>query len=269
MLASFIVVLTPEDTSALGDTLGRSLHGLLLRLVAEADPRLANELHSDSSNKPFTVSTLQGRFIREKGRTIAQPGSLYRVRYTVLNEGLFNALSRTLLGKLVVRSSVAIDGSPFRVADIVIAPEASAGWAQIIGYDELVRQARTERRIALEFKSPTTFRTGDQNLLFPLPSSVFGSYARKWREHAQASLPADLELFVQRAVAAERYRLETAVVSYGRHQFNGFVGECHFRILEDSLEHTRALNVLADFALFSGTGQKTTQGLGQTRRLAP
>lgn len=269
MLASFIVVLTPEETSTLGDTLGRSLHGLLLRLVAETDPQLANELHSDSANKPFTASTLMGRFSRERGHPVAQPGNLYRVRYTVLTEALFSALSRTLLDRLIVHDPVAIDGRPFRVTDIEIAPEASAGWAQIVGYDELVRHARTERRIALEFKSPTTFRTGDQNLLFPLPSSVFGSYARKWRGHAPALLPADLDSFVQRAVAAERYRLETAVVSYGKHQFNGFVGECHFRILEDSPVHTLALNVLADFALFAGTGQKTTQGLGQTRRLAP
>lgn len=268
MIASFIVYLTPQNPSPLGDTLGRSLHGLLLRLISQTNPQLANDLHSDSSSKPFTVSTLQGRFEREQGRTIAVPGGTYRVRYSVLNENVFNALSRVLIDTLTVRDIVAIDGNPFEVSNIAIAPDSSAGWANISSYEEIAAKAGRERRISLQFKSPTTFRTGDQNLVFPLPPSVFGSYARKWQTFSAVPLPAGLDAFIQRSVAAERYQLETAIVSYGRHQFNGFVGQCQFRVLQDSPEHVRALNALADFALFAGTGQKTTQGMGQTRRIA-
>ncbi len=49
MFASFIVYLRPLEVAPLGRTLGRSLHGLLLRLISQTDPHLANALHSDLS----------------------------------------------------------------------------------------------------------------------------------------------------------------------------------------------------------------------------
>jgi CRISPR-associated endoribonuclease Cas6 len=105
------------------------------------------------------------------------------------------------------------------------------------------------------------------NLLFPLPTSVFGSLARKWEVFCAAALPANLDTFLLEQVAAERYELETQVVHYGGHQFNGFVGDCQFRLLHKDPVYGRAVNALAGFAVFAGVGQKTTQGLGQARRI--
>jgi CRISPR-associated endoribonuclease Cas6 len=267
MFASFIVYMRPAEVSPLGRTLGRSLHGLLLRLISQTDPHLANALHSDLSPKPFTVSSLRGRLVHQHGNLCAVPEERYRVRYTVLTDETFNALGHVLLGKLAEQVPVEIDGKTFALEAISVAPEQSEGWARVASEQALLTEAPPADRVTLRFSSPTTFRTGDMNLLFPLPTSVFGSLARKWEAFCATALPANLDAFLLEQVAAERFELETQVVSYGGHQFNGFVGDCQFRLLHKDPLYGRALNALAGFALFAGVGQKTTQGLGQTRRL--
>lgn len=267
MLASFVIQLRPRTLAPLGQTLGRSLHALLLRLISEVDPDLATVLHAEAKVKPFTVSMLQGRLIQRDGRQLASPDERYRVRYTVLSDPIFSALSNTLLGKLMVQEPVRLDGSLFDVEDIVVRPESSDGWARLDNFEGLWARADVSERIALEFVSPTTFRVGDVNLLFPLPVSVFGGLLRKWQAFAPIGLPEELETFIAERVVTERYRLETRVVRYDNHQYNGFVGTCQYRVLSGDGDLVRPINALADLALFTGIGQKTTQGLGQSRRI--
>jgi CRISPR-associated endoribonuclease Cas6 len=267
MLASFVIDLKPQQVAPLGQTLGRSLHAVLLRLIAEVDPALATALHADAKTKPFTVSMLQGRFVTRNGRQIATPDEIYQVRYTVLSDEVFGALSNILLGKYMYKEPVRLDGNLFDIAEIVVRPELSDGWARLDDFESLWNRAEDSDRITLDFASPTTFRTGDVNLLFPLPVSVFGGLMRKWEAFAPIALPAELGAFIAEHLVVERYRLETRVVAYDNHQYNGFVGTCQFRVLGDRSEQGRAINALADLALFTGIGQKTTQGLGQTRRI--
>jgi CRISPR-associated endoribonuclease Cas6 len=268
MLASFLIFLKPKALAPVGRTLGRSLHGLFMNLVADANPPLADQLHRPMPVKPFTVSMLQGPLLRRGGQRLASPDEVYRVRYTVLADEVFAALSHILLDKYLYHEPVDIDGQPFEITQVAVEPRQSRGWAGLASYEQLYDEAAMERRIRLHFASPTTFRTGDVNLVFPLKYNVFGSYLRKWKAFSPVSLSADLLDFVADHVVAERHRLETKVVSYNRRaQYNGFVGMCQYRILADDRDMIREVNALADFALFAGTGQKTTQGLGQTKRV--
>ncbi len=267
MLASFVVHLRPHNPAPLGRSAGRSMHALLLNMISQVDPDLSAELHAANALKPFTVSMLQGRFTDYEGRRLAVPGEIYRVRYTVLAERIFAALSHVLLGKQLYNEPVIIDGEPFAIDEIIVAPERTHGWAQLATYEQLLDTASTERQIGLQFASPTTFKQGDANLLFPLPVSVFGSYLRKWEAFCKIPLPAGILDFVESYVVAEKYDLETRMVHYGEYNFHGFTGTCTYRVLRRQDDMTRALQTLAAFALFAGTGQKTPQGMGQTRTL--
>ena len=267
MLASFLIFLKPKTLASLGRTLGRSLHGLFISLLADVSPALADKLHSPMPIKPFTVSMLRGRLLRQGNQRLALPEETYQVRYTVLAEDVFAALSHILLGKYLYHETISLDGQPFEITGIAVEPARSRGWARLATYEQLYQEARADKRIVLHFASPTTFRTGDVNLLFPLPMSVFGSYLRKWEAFSPIPMVEGLLEFVAEQVVAEQYDLETRVVRYGNFQVNGFTGVCHYRVLGEDEELLRAVNVLADFALFAGTGQKTTQGLGQTRRV--
>ena len=84
MLASFIVSLRPYREAPIGKTIGRSLHALLLNMIAEVSPEMAQTLHDDARVKPFTASMLQGRFIERGYRRFVRPDETYRVRFTVL-----------------------------------------------------------------------------------------------------------------------------------------------------------------------------------------
>ncbi|MFQ5813175.1 MAG: CRISPR-associated endoribonuclease Cas6 [Anaerolineae bacterium] len=267
MLASFLVYLRPNNLAHLGRHLGRSLHGLLINLLADANPELADRLHSPMPIKPFTVSTLMGRFSRDQGRPIATPDQVYRVRYTVLTEDVFAGLSQILLGRYLYEQPVEIDGHPFRIEGIGIEPRDTDGWGCITSYQDLLQQRGEAREIRLRFYSPTAFKTGDVSLLFPLARSVFGSYRRSWDEFAGIPLSDDLIEFTEEKVVASRYDLKTRVLHAGGYPLIGFVGTCTYRIMDREPIKVEELNTLANFALFAGTGMKTTQGMGQTRRI--
>lgn len=268
MLASFLVVLSPQRTARVGRTVGRSLHALLLNLVDQVDPALAEHLHADAKVKSFTTSFLQGRFDYRQGRAHTVPDERYWVRYTLMENAVIAALSQALVGKQFYEDPVILEGSPYDIVDVITDPERSKGWARLTTYETLIETAGVDERIILEFSSPTTFRQGDVNLLFPLPVSVFASYLRRWQALAPTPIADEGLLdFVTERVVAERYDLRTKIVTYGDHQYNGCVGVCQYRVLSDDIGRVRLLNQLADYALFCGTGQKTTQGLGQTRRL--
>ncbi|MFN8472216.1 MAG: CRISPR system precrRNA processing endoribonuclease RAMP protein Cas6 [Anaerolineae bacterium] len=269
MLASFVVSMRPYREAPIGRTIGRSLHALLLNMLVEVNPAMAQAFHDDAPVKPFTVSMLQGRFTERGYRRFVRPDETYRVRYTVLAVELFEALSYILFEKQLDREAVIIDGHPYQLVDINAEPEVTDGWGRLASFEQMMEEAGIADKLILEFRSPTTFRQGKLQLLFPLPENVFGSYLRRWNGTAPVDLDASKVLDAAVAhVVAERYRLETRVVPYGEAQYNGFVGYCQYRILTDDIETRRVFNLLADFALFAGTGQKTTQGMGQTRRLA-
>jgi CRISPR-associated endoribonuclease Cas6 len=103
--------------------------------------------------------------------------------------------------------------------------------------------------------------------MFPIPVSVFGSYWQRWRVFSGIELSDDLLDFADEYVAVQQHRLRTKMVPFGRgHQYHGFTGRCTYRVLERDPAKLKELNALANYALYCGTGQKTTQGLGQTKR---
>ena len=270
MLASFIVLLRPIRTAPVGRNLGRYLHGLLLKLVAAVDAELADHLHPGGGQRPFTVSTLNGRWSKGGGRRLALADEAHSVRYTVLTDSMFSALGWVLSGKYVDDQPVHIDGQPFAIRDISVDPRRSDGWAELTTYEDLIRQAGGDRRICLHFASPTAFHTGDIQLLFPLCRSVFGSYLRKWESFSSIPLSVDLLDFAAQFMQAEHFSLDTRELPLRRRfRHKGFPGYCQYQVIADDQDMIRQLNALADFALFAGTGWKTTHGFGQTRRVRP
>jgi len=268
MLASIIMRLRPLEEARLGKTPGRSLHALFLELVREADEEIAARLHASTALKPFTVSPLRGKLAWRDERPLVSPEESYRVRFTTLSEEALAPFNYSVMGHYICKRPLTLDGVPFVIEDVLLTPEGSQGWARLSTYEVLYQEAGDERSITLGFFSPTTFRTGDVNLLFPLPVSVFGSLYRKWQAFSGIALDEGLMDFVEEHVVEERYRLATRVVKYGpQYQLNGFVGRCGYRILGGDRRRVRELNLLADFALFAGVGQKTTMGMGQCRRV--
>lgn len=224
-------------------------------------------MHDTDGAKPFTVSPLQGKFVREGDRIRLSSNSNYTLRLTILDETVFS----TFLGSLLQKASsaeVRLQSSVFQVVQIATTPAASP-WARCQDWRQICEQARPDKRIKLQFISPTAFRSGGKrNVLFPQPALVFGSYLNRWNALSPVKLSLSVLDSLDAHIILAQYRLETRILHFNNYQETGFEGFCDY-IIDDGTpeEDVAALNALADFAFYSGTGAKTTMGMGQTRRI--
>jgi len=242
-----------EITAALPRHVGRALHGAFFHWLTLGDAALAESSHAgDNEARPFTVA-----LVRE---TRTGPATL---RFTLLNDALLPALQRAMQRQPLV--SVAGHDIPL---DLERVTETTTP------YEDLVAQARDATQITLRFVSPTSFRSRGMHVPLPEPFLVFQSWLLRWNAFAPESLSFNIALLdiVLAHVAIEAHRMRTYVVTYAEiGQVIGFVGKVRYRVLDSyklGSEYLRALNALADYAEFCGTGHKTTHGLGQTRHLA-
>jgi CRISPR-associated endoribonuclease Cas6 len=180
---------------------------------------------------------------------------------------------------------VRIGNLDFAITEILTTP-GSHPWAGYTSLSELYRRWQSPaavgdasaRKIALEFASPTVFsRSSDKDGMgkfmepFPAPAMFFGSVAAMWNDHMPAplSLPKQaIRQYAEETVVVGLYKMESQMFRYwGRPQI-GATGKMIY-LLKDKDNHAmiRALNMLADFAFYSGTGYKTTMGMGQCRRI--
>lgn len=280
MLISLVVLMQPQVPTPLNRNVARAMHGLLYALVAESDAALAQELHEGIGQKAFTVSPLLGEFERLGERHQAVPGRVYQVRFTAYEPRISAALIRSLDDRQRQGKGLSVRGQTFDLVDAVIDPLTTDGWAGAASHEQLWDAAGDSPAVALEFTTPTAFRVNPERtvadggkapelkLLFPLATQVLGSLARKWNSHAPLPMEGIHEACEAGQIVVDRYSLETQVHAYATEiMLPGFVGHCSYRVMNGDAELARKVNALADFARFAGIGQKTTQGMGQARRV--
>jgi CRISPR-associated endoribonuclease Cas6 len=93
---------------------------------------------------------------------------------------------------------------------------------------------------------------------------VFNSLINRWNQYSGIELPKNLI----ESIFPSFFNIRTELVADSRSKFIGCVGAINFRLLGDvdSLV-IKQINALANFALYSGVGRKTTMGMGMVRRL--
>jgi len=263
-LYSILINLKPLEDSVLPVAHGHWVYAMFLRILNESTPLLANELHGSDALKPFTVSALQGKAGRFRNTLKLNPGTVYPIRLTFLNGEIFG----TFLNSAMKWADKALEIGPATVRMDNISTFARADKAVAYSnYQDILDSASADRHIELEFLSPTAFRSGGKrNVVFPEPKLVFGSSLTKWQAFSAIKIEADVAPYLEK-ILVSRYRLITRILDFGNYQEIGFTGRCRFELDKTiSDEVAVAINALADFALYCGTGAKTTMGMGQTRR---
>lgn len=267
MLASFAIQVKPEQNSFLPLNLGSLLHALFLYLIADSQPELAQQLHSDQPLKPFTVSILEGKFARTGGHLVALSDNMYWLRFTALTEEVFTALNKILLTKFTSKAKINLNGNDFSITNVALEPTSDNAWGGITSFEEIYEHAAAESEITLLFHSPTTFRHKGMNLPFPGSSLIWGSLLEKWNAFAPITISSELKDYADEHIAIARYNLHTSIINLANAKQVGFTGKCQYLCLTRDSQWLRQINALADFALYSGVGAKTTMGMGQTRRI--
>jgi CRISPR-associated endoribonuclease Cas6 len=253
---------------------GRAAHALLLEAVRRANPQLAQRLHDDNHLRPFTVSTLMGRF---PGRKL-DPGERYSLRLTSLEPGLSELLwEAARSGALAPGSLVELERLPFRVEAALPEPASedppAHPWAGTDSYQELgaaylLARQPPPRRLELQFTSPTTFKSGGKHVPVPLPELVFGSLLERWNRFAPIQFPEEGRRYAAECLALGRYRLSSRVAPLKAGGLRvGAVGDVQYTCLNYDRYWMSVMAVLAAYARYAGAGAGTSMGLGQCRRI--
>ena len=267
MLTSLIIQLTAPAGAVLPAALGRAAQALLLDVIHQNDPALAQSIHSGDGPRPYTVSNLvMGR--RKAGSVYLQAGQEGWLRFT----GLTGPVSRQLQA-LAARPPqvVALDSQEFLVTGAALDP-AEHAWAGQTSYQDLAApyllggKERLSHKVELLFTSPTTFKRSGRYVPLPAPELVFGSLLDRWQHFAPIALHPDMRRFAAETVALRRYRLRTrgAPQKQGGMRI-GFTGRATFTALNRDRYWLNMLHLLAAYAFYCGVGAGTGAGLGQVR----
>jgi CRISPR-associated endoribonuclease Cas6 len=275
-LISLVLTLRPVEIPPVEQTplwWGRAAHALLLNVVRARDEMLAATLHDSASaenvSRPFTASTLMGRF--KRGALAAD--ETYTLRLTAYRADVAGILrAEALSGLLAAGQKVELDYVPFEVVSGQCDGDGlGAGWAAWTGYEALsarflVAKREPLRRIGFKFTSPMTFRSHGKHVPLPLPELVFGSLLERWNAFAPVTFPPEARQYAAECLALSRFDLQTRPVPVKNGAMRvGAVGEATFVSVNFDRYWMSVLACLAAFSRFAGVGAGTTQGMGQAR----
>ncbi len=225
---------------------GRMLHGALFDRLRAVSPEAAEMAHSVEP-RPFSISG------------IYREGAHPAFRCAGLSERVSEAISSAF------EAGMEMDVGPSRVRVLDVRREA-------VSYEELYERFVPEEgsydRISLRFASPTTFRVGKANMPLPLPRLLWRSWASRWNAFSRVHL-GSFEEWAEEFIVPARFKLRSRAARVAGATLVGSVGECEYRVLRPDSIEARVAAMLAFYASFSGTGQKTTMGLGTTELLSP
>lgn len=297
MLLSAVFKLEAQADGRIPLTHGDLVHAALLDLVKKSLPEteafLSWQLHELDRYKPFTVSQLVGNRRMENYQLVIEEGQKFEMRITSLDQTLSECL-QAIKEKSV--NLIKIGGVFFDIQEIITEKDGHR-WAGMTSYQELTQKWSAEnmelpRKLSFRFISPTSFRDGKQNMLYPLPHFVFYSLAEKWLKYAPAPFTQEIQTFqdgmkvwqeksgvsadkikvwelLDKLVNVSSYNLRTRMLNFRDYKRIGVTGTLEFEALPSIPDKwLRILNLLADFSFFGGVGAQTTMGMGQTARVS-
>lgn len=262
----------------LGPAHGEQTHAAFLSLLTRTNPALATALHDAQGGRPFTAGMIggwgrDGRQTIREGQTVSWQVSLLR-----------DDVAAAICGALA--SLPADDGGHIRIGPGRFSVESSsnrpADGGRVDSFTDLLAEgARGASRptVDLEFVTPLAFSKGEQEWggkrieLWPLPSLVFGSLARRWTQYAPAdcALLPGLEEWIERTVLTTRYDVRTVAIAGSKGPQLGCIGTVSYRAMGKAAEprdlYREQWQALAAFAAYSAIGYRTAMGWGQVRRL--
>ncbi|RIK38688.1 MAG: CRISPR-associated protein Cas6, partial [Chloroflexi bacterium] len=265
MLISILLTLTANRDAVLPAHLGRAHYAETLKRIGQFDARLAEAIHVGDGPKPITCSGLWGA-TSSRDPSLRDTVTVHAgARYTVRITGLTGPVSRMLLATFVHEPPPvwALHNGIFSV-DGVCCNAQRDPWSGATTYEELAAAQLLQgapkghpppRQVTLEFASPTAFKSAGLTVPVPMPNLVFGSLVERWNAFSPVTLSPEMRRFGEEMVALSRYRLESRVVEQKNNALRiGGVGQATYVAVAADRYWLAVLQMLADFALYSGVG---------------
>lgn len=127
--------------------------------------------------------------------------------------------------------------------------------------DQFLIEKNPRKKIKLSFLTPTTFKQAGEYVLYPTAHLIMQSLTNKWNRWAKRFVLEDMEWT---ECQITEYNLRSKLYYLKGARVRAFVGdvELSFWGAESML---RLGNMVCDFANYSGTGIKSSLGMGGTR----
>ena len=269
------ISLIPETDVTLRPTMGHHAHAAFLSILKKSNPAVAEAVHAQSTQKPFTVSPLIAKMKKRDNLCHIRAGTECRLRFTFLDDELFQHFGKAFF--TLTMPPIRLGDAVFQVRKMTSHATEERSWGKSQTYAELIQSAKTDTRMSFRFYSPTAFRRltprgkKTHNDAYMDLVRCYQSWVSKWNAFAPIKLDkAEILEFVTEHGQVMSVRTESRRLNFGKHTAVGWIGTCACVFYpENSLdsELLRAANCLANFAFYAGTGYKTTMGMGQTRRV--
>ncbi|BAZ05761.1 CRISPR-associated endoribonuclease Cas6 [Calothrix sp. NIES-3974] len=252
--------LVPPVNAAVYPQYSTGLHAWFLNCVRNIDPDLSAYLHDGESEKPFTISLLDGDIVSSGTQIQLLSDRIYHWYVTGLSPRVTSWM-QTWVNNLPTH--LELSNIPLKIVSCRIAHPQTT-------YSQLLHQDHIGGTISLHFLSPTSFRRKKHHFPLPVPFNIFQSYLRRWNDFS--NLPVDGDDFlnwIDEQVIVNRHHISSQKVLAGKKgAVTGFTGSVEFglaRTANQNPDYYRLFYALCNFAPYCGTGHKTTFGLGQTR----
>ncbi|MBI5842857.1 MAG: CRISPR-associated endoribonuclease Cas6 [Chloroflexi bacterium] len=280
MPLSAVISLEALTDGRLDQFTGRGVHGFWFNHWRNVDAVFADSLHENTQDASFSLSPLLG-LPSPRGRGAGvRAGQTAFFRIGMLTEELAQSFEEKWLKALTINSEIeipqareeretAIPGQRWKVTAHALESNQHP-MAGRVGYEELSRKhlmnPNPPRQWKVEFLSPTTFHGKAGHLPFPLPESLINSWMRRWQAFAPIALPQDeISEWARGSLVVSSYSLRTVPAREADRLRIGCVGTLTLRALDMPPYLRAAIDLLAAYSFFCGSGAHTTQGLGQTQ----
>jgi CRISPR-associated endoribonuclease Cas6 len=258
-IVGLVLELFPREDVSIYPQYAIALHAWFLDQVRSSNPELSAYLHDGESEKPFTISALDGEIINSGREVQLSAKNSYRWYVTALSKRVVE-----WLGQWVQKlpTEINLRNAPLQIRSCQILHPPTT-------YAQLLNSSYGET-ITLKFLSPTSFRRKGHHFPLPVPVNIFHSYLRRWNDFSGISIDQDAFLeWVDEYVLIIRHQISSVKVLAGKKgAVTGFTGAIEFGLSKEAMqkpEFYQLFFALGKLAPYCGTGHKTTFGLGQTR----
>lgn len=242
MLNKIRLKLVCEENIKLHTNMASLFHGFIMEHIPY---EYAEKMHV-SGLRPFTQT-----LIRENDEFFWQ--------ITTLNDEAYEHIAKKIL-----------ECDKIKLQNKNIEIDISQVTAVRTGVDELFEKnyfgSVADRFVQLEFLTPTSFKMGGKYVFIPDSTLILSGLVKKFDAFSETVKSGDEQLLkeIAQSVSVHDFRISSRYFSVERVKIPGFYGTVTMKV-SGSETLVKFVNMLADFAEFSGVGIKTALGMGAVR----
>ena len=265
MLTSIVVKIKALEDGEVTSATGKYVQGLWFNHLNTISSQTADKLHDNQSIQPYSLSPLMQLSHPERGKIIVRKGSTSWFRIAVLTNDFSDLLIKKWLPELPGKIKL---GKTIWEVEKICAQPGEHPWAARSSINQLVSQKLLNKNPPPEwsfyFLTPMASRFKEGHLPFPLPGALIGSWLRRWNALGNILIPAELQKTVDDHIFVSAYNLKTIPVREERRVKIGCIGSFTMKARDMSPGERAAVDFLAAYSFYCGSGHHTTQGFGMT-----